>query len=236
MTINVVGAGRVTLKAEITYKDGTKETLSHTAAFSLPKRKLELVQTDRFWGVSRDDGKNYWEWTVSLNGSLVDLDDVRDVTYHLHPDFPPDTEAVTNSPANGFAATRIVWGTFPVRAVVRFNDNTTQELSISMALKDPASNAIELKNKAQFTGKYTSDGKRWYDWTAYIEAPVGVLRNISTVRYFLHPTFDPSVRDITDGAEYGFPLSTSGWGTFRLRARVYYKDGTRQDLEYDLQF
>jgi transcription initiation factor IIF auxiliary subunit len=232
---NVFGAGKVTLQAEIKYKDGTKDTLSHTATFYLPKRKLELVQTDRFWGVSQD-GKNYWDWTVSLNGSLVDLADVRDVTYHLHPDFGPDPAVITGSPASGFAVTRTVWGTFPVSAVVRFNDNTTQQLSISMALNDPASNTIELKNKAQFTGKYTSDGKPWYDWTAYIEAPAGVLQNISTVRYFLHPTFDPKVRDITEGPEYGFPLSTGGWGTFRLKATVYYKDGKQQDLEHDLVF
>jgi hypothetical protein len=41
---------------------------------------------------------------------------------------------------------------------------------------------------------------------------------------------------VPHGLEDGFALSMNGWGTFRLRATVTFKDGTTLDLTHDLEF
>ena len=50
----------------------------------------------------------------------------------------------------------------------------------------------------------------------------------------LHPTFGNSERTVSGDSEDGFPLSTNGWGTFKLAATVHFKDGTTWRLEHEL--
>jgi transcription initiation factor IIF auxiliary subunit len=58
------------------------------------------------------------------------------------------------------------------------------------------------------------------------------------VEYKLHPTFTNPVRIINrrGSGPHAFPLTTSGWGTFTITIRVYYKDGTHQRLTHSLRF
>ena len=54
--------------------------------------------------------------------------------------------------------------------------------------------------------------------------------------YQLHPTFSPNQVTVDRRTGQDFALTRTGWGTFRLGARVYLTDGTARDFHHDLQF
>jgi transcription initiation factor IIF auxiliary subunit len=96
---------------------------------------------------------------------------------------------------------------------------------------------LRLCNRATCTGARDSEGRLRYEWTAYLEGPPSQLREIQFVQYHLPPrTFAAPVRKVTHSPEDGFALTMNGWGTFRLRATVTFKDGTTLDLTHDLEF
>lgn len=78
----------------------------------------------------------------------------------------------------------------------------------------------------------------FWDWTIYLNGPEDVLEQVKFVEYTLHPTFPDPVRIVKERSTgpYAFPLSTSGWGTFTVKIKVYYKDGTQQKLAHSLSF
>lgn len=78
----------------------------------------------------------------------------------------------------------------------------------------------------------------YWDWTIYVKGPEDVLEKIQYVEYTLHPTFPNPVRIISERGlkPYAFPLSTSGWGTFTVKVKVYYRDGTYQQMAHSLVF
>ncbi|MBI1371987.1 MAG: hypothetical protein GC159_04400 [Phycisphaera sp.] len=228
------GTGRVHIEATVQFYDNTTKDVGVDLTFNPPQqRSLSLVQTDRYWG--RRGDQPYWEWSLKLNGSMTDLADVQQVTYHLHPTFPQPNVVVTDAPRNGFAFTTNGWGTFAVGATVLFRDGTTQRLTHQLKFNAPADDAIRLVNSSRNTGT-TKFGKIWYDWTTWVEGPVGVLRDVKAVRYYLHPTFNPNQIDVVDGADYGFPLSRSGWGTFEVVADVFMNNGRVYRLKHQLEF
>ncbi len=90
-------------------------------------------------------------------------------------------------------------------------------------------NALSLTNTAR-----QLDKKRW-EWTAYIDGPPSFLRRISSVIYYLHPSFKPAVQQ-GDSTKLGHPLTANGWGVFQLKAEVTLDDGHKQLYEHTLQF
>lgn len=93
-----------------------------------------------------------------------------------------------------------------------------------------------LKNDSSYAGKYGDTD--WWNWTAYITCtPPDSLDQVDYVEYHLHSSFRNPVQRIRT-QEGGFPLSTSGWGTFRLRARVVLKDKGKEPvvLSHSLEF
>lgn len=114
--------------------------------------------------------------------------------------------------------------------------STRQDLaSIRSKPIDVESNyPISADNVAKIS-KIKSD---YWDWTIFINAPEDVLGKIEYVEYTLHPTFLNPVRIINQRSSgpYAFPLTTSGWGTFTVKIKVYYKDGTYQRLAHSLVF
>ncbi|CAK8722638.1 YEATS family protein [Candidatus Electronema halotolerans] len=90
-------------------------------------------------------------------------------------------------------------------------------------------NALSLTNTAR-----QLDRKRW-EWTAYIDGPPAFLRRISSVIYYLHPSFKPAVQQ-GDNSKLGHPLTAIGWGVFQLKAEVTLDDGHKQLYEHTLQF
>jgi transcription initiation factor IIF auxiliary subunit len=228
----VKGIGFVDVMAVVYFRDRTSRNLSYRFTFNRPaQRNMTLEQTDRYWG--KVSGRSNWEWTLRIKGNLVDLADIRQVTYHLHPTFPNPDRVVRGTMENGFAFTTRGWGTFLVRATVLLKDGSTLQLTKNLDFKDRVRDALRLTNIARPSYRSES-GRPYYDWTAFVDGPLNLLRNIRGVRYTLHPTFHPNVRDVTQGAEFGFPLSTSGWGEFRLYATVFYRNGATEQLTHDL--
>jgi transcription initiation factor IIF auxiliary subunit len=226
--------GRYPLSAQLRLPDGSSRTLRGELVIEVPTtRSFELVQTDRYWG--RVDGQPNWEWTLQLKGSLTDLADVRGVTYHLHRTFRNPNPVVTGTAQNDFAFTTQGWGTFRVRATVTLKDGSTTPLAVGLQFRDPVRDTLTLRNTARPTGT-NKFGKDYYDWTAYLDGPLNQLRNITLVRYKLHPTFRPQIRDVSTGVEWGFPLSTSGWGVFELGAEIVFRGGRTEELRHRLQF
>jgi|GEM_PF-2765881 hypothetical protein len=80
--------------------------------------------------------------------------------------------------------------------------------------------------------------KDYWDWTIFIKAPEDVLEQIEYVEYSLHPTFPNPVRIVNrrGTGPHAFSLTTSGWGTFTVKVKVYYKDGTYQRISHSLRF
>ncbi|GAB6910181.1 hypothetical protein JCM12296A_60390 [Desulfosarcina cetonica] len=104
----------------------------------------------------------------------------------------------------------------------------------SKPIDTEANYPISASNVAQ-RSKNRSD---YWDWTIFIKGPDDVLEKIEYVEYTLHPTFPNPVRIINERGygPYAFPLSTSGWGTFTVKVKVYYKDGTYQQMSHYLKF
>lgn len=87
--------------------------------------------------------------------------------------------------------------------------------------------------EARNTASPTADG-RW-DWTVYIDADPVSLQRIKCVEYKLHKTFPNPVRTRCNPRDK-FALSSNGWGTFQIKVKVMFDDGTEQLLLHDLVF
>jgi transcription initiation factor IIF auxiliary subunit len=187
---------------------------------------------------SRYLGDGQWEWTVFLEGPEADLDRIRRVEYLLHPSFEPRRvqSRERQTPQGPFAITRVGWGTFQIPITVTFTDGTqwslTHRLSFAGSRAESSPMSIRLDNDAQQLGRSL------WSWTAFIEGPEDTLSQIQCVVYTLHETFPDPVREVCEQGEgpHAFSLSATGWGSFRLRARVYFKDGRIQDLAHELRF
>ena len=82
------------------------------------------------------------------------------------------------------------------------------------------------------SGEY--DGEDYWRWSVWLEGPDDELDAVDHVVYTLHPTFPNPVRTESDRST-NFMLSTAGWGTFTLYARVVHRDGTEDHLEHKLE-
>jgi hypothetical protein len=92
----------------------------------------------------------------------------------------------------------------------------------------PTREAIFVKNSSKHIG-----ANQW-DWTVYIDADSETLSSISCVEYTLHPTFPSPVRRTCNRAN-NFSLDASGWGTFEIKVRVLFKNGTEKYLAHMLE-
>lgn len=114
--------------------------------------------------------------------------------------------------------------------------NQRHELSSirSMPIDAEINYPIAASNVAQ----KSNNRNDYWDWTIFIKGPEDALEKIEYVEYTLHPTFPNPVRIVNERGygPYAFPLSTSGWGTFTVKIKVYYKDGTYQRVTHALKF
>jgi tetratricopeptide (TPR) repeat protein len=84
--------------------------------------------------------------------------------------------------------------------------------------------ANETEIKVVNTFSPVKDRESWYDWEIHIEAPKAVLSLIHDVTYILHPTFYQPETKVSEG-NGGFMLRASGWGEFKVKAKINLKDG-----------
>jgi transcription initiation factor IIF auxiliary subunit len=77
------------------------------------------------------------------------------------------------------------------------------------------------------------EGDDWWSWSVWIEGGPADLTKVESVEYTLHPTFPEPVRTVTTRGNK-FKLTTGGWGTFPVYARVQLKNGEVVKLRHQL--
>jgi hypothetical protein len=82
---------------------------------------------------------------------------------------------------------------------------------------------VYVDNTAQQAGDQT------WDWTVFINADQNTLSNVRCVEYTLHPTFPNPTRTVCDDPANHFALSARGWGTFEIKIKIIFKDGSIQN-------
>jgi len=95
---------------------------------------------------------------------------------------------------------------------------------------------IKLNNSSRYLEQ--KGDTHWWEWTAFIESTSpDKLADIKYVEYHLHPTFIEPIKRRRN-ANKKFSLTTVGWGTFLLKAVVYFKDSSKKPkpLEHYLEF
>lgn len=82
------------------------------------------------------EGQDWWAWSVWLEGSREELDNVEAVVWHLHPTFPQPDQMKTNRGEN-FRLKTAGWGTFRIRAEVVLKGGETRILYHDLKLQYP---------------------------------------------------------------------------------------------------
>ncbi|EHK53337.1 pYEATS domain-containing protein [Allomesorhizobium alhagi] len=105
-------------------------------------------------------------------------------------------------------------------------------LSMALSTSDARSQDVDIDNVAR-----KARGNQ-FEWTAYVVADDSELRNIKCVVYTLHPTFPDPVQRIcdTDNPRYPFGLTVSGWGSFNLRTKIEFKNGSSKEVVHRVDF
>ena len=194
------------------------------------------VQAISSANTSRYSGNDRWDWTVFIKASPKIINDIKCVQYTLHPTFPDPMRTVCRAGETQypFALSSNGWGTFEIPIKITFKNGQTRFLKHNLQFVTPRvaqAVAITADNTA------TKVSPDWWNWTVFIKGPNDVLAQISCVEYTLHPTFpDPTRKVCSRGTGPAFSLSSSGWGTFQIRIRVFLRDGKIQELTHDLKF
>ncbi len=182
-------------------------------------------------------GNGLWDWTIYIKASEEILGDIRCVEYHLHPTFPNPIRTVceTKNPLYPFGHSTNGWGFFQITVKIRYEKGAPVELKHmlkfeSQEVEEPLS--IVTKNDANLIGE------DFWDWTVYIRAQKDVLDQILLVEYTLHPDFLDNVQEVFEpkNSFRAFPLSGVSSGIFRIKIRVFLKNGQVQYLTHDLNF
>ena len=79
---------------------------------------------------------DYWRWSVWLEGTPRELDDVERVVYILHPTFHDPVREVTDR-ASKFRLDTAGWGTFTIRAKAFHRDGRETALKHDLELLYP---------------------------------------------------------------------------------------------------
>jgi transcription initiation factor IIF auxiliary subunit len=76
------------------------------------------------------------------------------------------------------------------------------------------------------------EGQDWWNWSVWLDGKD--VEKIEKVTWKLHPTFPQPERAVTDPGTK-FRLDSAGWGGFVVKADVLLKDGTKTELEHELE-
>jgi len=113
-----------------------------------------------------------------------------------------------------------------------------REQPIPVRVFDSSTADIQTRNVATRVYEKKVGEKKWFNWSAYIEAAPEIIDHVVCVEYTLHKDFTPRVRTVCDRGSSARPyaLDTNGYGTFKLRMRVIFDDGTSRQLVHQLSF
>jgi transcription initiation factor IIF auxiliary subunit len=94
------------------------------------KTSLKIAQSEKY---EEDD---WWSWSVWIEGSETDLDEIKNVEYTLHPTFRDPVRTVATR-RNKFKLASGGWGIFPIYARVLKKDGSTFRLNHQLQLRYP---------------------------------------------------------------------------------------------------
>jgi len=97
-------------------------------------------------------GKDWWEWSVWLEGAKKELEGIDHVVYTLHPTFPSPVVPVTNR-ATGFRLDSSGWGEFTIYLQIKNKDGSTSKRQHYLKLID---SGISMARSNQKGGKLSS--------------------------------------------------------------------------------
>ncbi len=192
---------------------------------------------------SSESRNGRYNWEVHLLANQETLNSIKYVEYKLHPTFEVPIVKVSDKASN-FELKSSGWGEFKIVLKVVFNDGSVKELNHQLSLGQEGPNLQNGKpsleaDKIIIRNLSQRVGSKWWSWTVYLSGNETKINSIRCVRYILHPTFSKPIREIcTKGNIHDqyFPFSTSGWGTFRIKIKIFFKNGETQDLYHDLVF
>lgn len=180
-------------------------------------------------------GNGKWSWKVYIIATNVTLSQIASVTYTLHKTFSPNRISINrigdeNYP---FALSATGWGTFTIKVEVKFRNGQSKYFNYPLVFK--ASSAQYAITTCNTSKEVSSD---WWSWTVYISSSEEVLNKIKCVEYTLHESFTNPVQLIClkGSNTMAFPFSAKGWGTFEIKIKVIYSDGSTQNLHHELKF
>ncbi|WP_428663051.1 pYEATS domain-containing protein [Runella sp.] len=108
------------------------------------------------------------------------------------------------------------------------------KFSLDNSINQSQQEVIPDTKSIKIAQDYEYMGEESWKWWIWIEGSGKILDRISHVTYYLHSSFPNPVRTITD-RKSKFELKTSGWGVFRIRATVTFKNGEVQQLTHYLK-
>lgn len=82
------------------------------------------------------EGDQWWKWSLWIEGSDEDLDQIASVTYRLHPTFPEPIRTVTDR-ASKFQLRCSGWGIFLIPVEVRMKNGRKIQLAHQLQFAVP---------------------------------------------------------------------------------------------------
>lgn len=95
-------------------------------------------------------GKDWWEWSVWLEGAKKELDAINHVVYTLHPTFSNPVVRVANR-TTGFRIDSSGWGEFTIYVQVKNKDGSMNKRQHYLKLNDPDIGKARLNQKSRRT-------------------------------------------------------------------------------------
>ena len=83
-------------------------------------------------------GDDYWHWSVWIEGPARELNQVKSVTYNLHPSFRNPVRRI-DSRQDNLRLESAGWGAVTLYATTLDKDDSTQRLQHDLVLRYPAS-------------------------------------------------------------------------------------------------
>ncbi len=83
---------------------------------------------------------------------------------------------------------------------------------------------LSLMHEAKKLSEEAGTGRTWYQVDIWLEGPDNLRRDVRSVEYELHPTFNP--REVSRTTPPRFSLQLRIWGEFTIRANVNFTDGS----------
>lgn len=108
---------------------------------------LKVAQESHYKGVSR------WKWSVWIEGSAAELDEVQFVTYFLHPTFSNPIRIVSDR-STKFRLESSGWGEFDLKVDIRLRNEVLLKRKHHLVLEFPPDGAPLAKSSARTQAKH----------------------------------------------------------------------------------